>query len=611
MGKAQIISEIGDGLYNIEVNYDSSIVDERLSILNDKIPFIESKIDEMIDQVIFAIASVSDAESILKTKTEAVENAESSRETFKSAMESDYFYQTAKQEFKDAENELSQALSNARKNKDPNAAPEYDILVVAAQNVFDNAQLALNNVTTKIAYDTACKNYDDAVKEKKAADKDLLQKQTELDTLVEVDQVLKMRLLLSQRQKAEFESYANRDYQTQAWCADLSSGLTGIVGTIEPVAEYENGINIRPGYSDSAVWNKERDGQAVIFRALPVEDAMLNFALMPAIQKWKPTYRYGTLSNIDYEANKGDVSLDVAHSHIQNILVNASSTLTNIPIEYMSCDAGAFENNDRVVVTWIGYDVANTAKVIGFIDNPKSCGWEEPWDGPTLTSKHSWVYWNQYHSSDVFGETIEGADAEITLSDGTCQIFYDWEYEAWLQEHSLFYVPCVAPDYTPFYGNATKMKFKATSGYIYCGTYVYQERSDWCFVGGFASDGAIIVIHLISGYTIDTPFTGCLTHPEMSVVHTNEDAWELTEGTIDPDDLDWAPPLSGEEQYTIRRYYKNVGPDNDNYYDFPETMVSVCAVGIEMSTNQGMGVGWTPGGNAGPGSINMDYIGII
>lgn len=162
----------------------------------------------------------------------------------------------------------------------------------------------------------------------------------------------------------------NLDYQTSAWCADYTQGLSGDVGTIEPGSDRNVGINIQPGYSGESAWNHDRDGQATPFLTFDVADAMRNFAMLPALKKWRPTYRYGTISNINYVENTCSVTIDSQTS--LGLDINYQSVYTDVPINYMSCNAAAFENNDRVIIRFIGSD-PTTAEIIGFIDNPKGC----------------------------------------------------------------------------------------------------------------------------------------------------------------------------------------------------------------------------------------------
>ena len=165
----------------------------------------------------------------------------------------------------------------------------------------------------------------------------------------------------------------DQDYRTQAWCADYTEGLTGDVGTIEPGTESKNGINIQPGHEGGAVWSGPRDGQATPFLTMDVADAMRNFAILPAIQKWRPTYRYGTISNIDTDNDICTVTLDALTSSVQGLNINHRSVFNAVPIEYMDCNASAFEDGDGVIVKFSPYNIAGQPKVIGFRSEPKPC----------------------------------------------------------------------------------------------------------------------------------------------------------------------------------------------------------------------------------------------
>jgi hypothetical protein len=157
-----------------------------------------------------------------------------------------------------------------------------------------------------------------------------------------------------------------------AWCADLTEDLSGEVGTIEIPGERES-VNIQPGYDGNAAYNAARDGQLQPAIAGTPESAFYNLALLPGWQKWKPTYRFGTVTAIDGDIC--DVSLEAATSSQQNMNINQSVTLSNVPIEYMTCNGAAFSEGDGVIVEFEGQDW-NSPKVIGFKDNPKPCGWQ-------------------------------------------------------------------------------------------------------------------------------------------------------------------------------------------------------------------------------------------
>lgn len=115
-------------------------------------------------------------------------------------------------------------------------------------------------------------------------------------------------------------------------------------------------------------------GDGVMFATdvMSPEQYYWNLAAMPAWQKFKPTYRWGTLTALDKDANLASVTLNNATSSQQSLGINQTSTLTNIPVVYMTCNARAFEVNDRVVVQFLGQDWANP-RVIGFLDNPRPC----------------------------------------------------------------------------------------------------------------------------------------------------------------------------------------------------------------------------------------------
>ncbi len=98
--------------------------------------------------------------------------------------------------------------------------------------------------------------------------------------------------------------------------------------------------------------------------------SFFNQTLLPAWQKWRPMYRVGTITALSdgYAA----VLLDEALSSQQSTKVNRTKALTRIPIEYMECNADAFEVGDRVVVEFRKQDPERPV-VIGFESHPKAC----------------------------------------------------------------------------------------------------------------------------------------------------------------------------------------------------------------------------------------------
>jgi len=186
---------------------------------------------------------------------------------------------------------------------------------------------------------------------------------------------LKVDVLKLQRESLikkadELEALTPIAVTTSAWCADLTEDLSGEVGTIEIPGESVH-LQIQPGYEDNAEYDEDRDGILNPTITQSPAQAYYNLAMLPGWQKWMPTYRHGTLSNLS-----GDlctVTLDQALSSQQDLDVNQSTVLNSVPIDYMECNGAAFSNGDKVLVEFEGQEFTSP-KVIGFKDNPQPCG---------------------------------------------------------------------------------------------------------------------------------------------------------------------------------------------------------------------------------------------
>lgn len=178
-----------------------------------------------------------------------------------------------------------------------------------------------------------------------------------------------------------------------AWCADLTTDLSGAIGTIEIPGE-RGSVLVQPGYSGNAAYSKARDGHLQPSIAGDPSAVYYNLAMLPGWQKWKPTYRLGAITAIDKAAHTCSVTLDAAASSAQSLDINQGVNLTAVPIVYMTCNSGAFSVGDRVVVQFQSQDFTKP-RVIGFESNPKACGWSEHWDdgaSPLLCKNHQWMY---------------------------------------------------------------------------------------------------------------------------------------------------------------------------------------------------------------------------
>lgn len=181
---------------------------------------------------------------------------------------------------------------------------------------------------------------------------------------------LKSRKLGCGKRKKYLEDKISADETIIAWCADLTENLTGDVGLIEVPGESVS-FNIQPGYNGNATYNQARDGQLVPTVIQTPAQAFYNLAILPGWQKWKPTFRYATITSID--GDTADVDLDPTTSSQQSLNVNQAETLESVTIEYMDCNGVAFNVGDAVIIKFENQSWS-TPKIIGFKDNPQPCG---------------------------------------------------------------------------------------------------------------------------------------------------------------------------------------------------------------------------------------------
>jgi hypothetical protein len=179
----------------------------------------------------------------------------------------------------------------------------------------------------------------------------------------------KLRIQGLTRRLVEMEDVTEAGEPQSMWCADLTEDLTGEVDTIE-IKGAPDQILIGPAGASGFDQNKLTN-----VMAMSSAQAGLAWALLPGWQKWRPTYRVGVIHSIDYGADTASVTLDPATSIAQELNVNQGETseLETIPVEYMTCDAEAFDNGDRVVVEFAGQLWEQGPKVIGFETNPQPC----------------------------------------------------------------------------------------------------------------------------------------------------------------------------------------------------------------------------------------------
>lgn len=236
--------------------------------------------------------------------------------------------------------------------------------------------------------------------------------------------------------------------QVDAWCADLTEDLSGEVATAEVNAEAEQ-VLVRPGYEGGAVYDVARDGALQPALSGTPAGVFYNLAMLPGTQKWRPTYRVGTISDLDYDAGTCSLTLDAATSSQQGLNINAQTGFADVPVQYMDCSTQPFEPGDRVLVLF-AHD-PETPIVVGFESHPQPCcdscvarteftvtltagGGDIPMPGPDevfndICPDSEWrlqrqqilsdgsTQWNRIHGGAFLRHTTDGVYDGVTFDD--------------------------------------------------------------------------------------------------------------------------------------------------------------------------------------------------
>jgi hypothetical protein len=210
------------------------------------------------------------------------------------------------------------------------AVLDSQITTVSGQITTKQAEsLVLENLITSYIGDPT------KTQELKTASKNLVVKQNELYELRMTKKVYELQKKALQLRIAYYNANTPEDPTAPAYCVDLTEDLTGVVGTIEIPGE-RGSVRIRPGYNGRATYDRTRDGQ--LFPAIcqnPFQ-CFYNWAMLPGWQKWLPKYKFGTILSIDYNNNICNIDVEAATSSAQDLDVNSSLYLEDVPIEYMN-----------------------------------------------------------------------------------------------------------------------------------------------------------------------------------------------------------------------------------------------------------------------------------
>lgn len=183
------------------------------------------------------------------------------------------------------------------------------------------------------------------------------------------------RARLKEATKRLAELALEEDPVIDAFCADYTKTLNGIVGTCEVNGEGAQEVVIRPGFTDDAEYDADRDGLLFHRNSLSAEQAYFNAAIFPGWQKWKPTYRVGVVLESTVE-EPPRLNVDFRpidpRSSAQGLPINQRSVIT-AAVDYMACRADyVFKPGDRVLVEFREQNWGEPV-VIGFADGPRPC----------------------------------------------------------------------------------------------------------------------------------------------------------------------------------------------------------------------------------------------
>lgn len=338
----------------------------------------------------------------------------------------------------------------------------------------------------------------------------------EAEIAAETDETAKARLellVLSAEKRIEFLGANIPDDPTVSiWCADLTEDASGSVGTMEVPGEESGTVMVRPG---GEAYSAARDGVLVPLLAQSPEQTFFNISMTPGWQKWQPLWRFGTITDIDGGADTADVTLDAATSSQQNLAVNQTGTISDVPISYLTCDSEAFDLGDEVLIEFTGQDW-DVPVIIGFKDNPQACGSVCP-ESPAINynwcmeAEDGWVSAQTAARSDDLAKTgtyswkLTGKNVTAVGDKFTTQTGVSYTLSGWIRNEDILPAGNLAKVVvrTGTDGGAIIASDSVTSETLSLGG--WHEISAGPFTDPTPGPNAVIdlVIEEISGFTVD------------------------------------------------------------------------------------------------------------
>lgn len=146
----------------------------------------------------------------------------------------------------------------------------------------------------------------------------------------------------------------------------------------ETVVYTERPINLIPPDSPS--------GRLVLAATMSDAAVFANAAIEPGHLKWKPTWRYGTITAM--AGDFADVRLEAIAARSlsgrpeePDLALDETLALSSVPIRYPPCNGEVFEVGDAVLILFEGF-ARDQPKIIGFRREPRPCvggrtGWTQ------------------------------------------------------------------------------------------------------------------------------------------------------------------------------------------------------------------------------------------
>jgi len=335
MGQATIISGGTSGSYVVEFDYGKTIKDATVASLVAILEALETRITAAQSEF---DAQVAIEDAVKVTVQEKINAYIAATQALSSALE------TQAQALEDFESVASSQASTDQQKAQSQAA------LISANTAVEEAQKAIQP-----ALDEYTKEAKKLAEERKKSGK------------------LELALLPLKGEKAartkdqNYWTGINTQEIKQAWCVDLTENASGTVGVLEIPGE-GNIVLIKAGGAAPTL----SDGRLRAREVQSPEQVYFNAAILPGWQKFKPTYRRGVITALDLDADLASVTLTDDRSSAQGLGINLVTSLDAVPVEYMACNAKAFDMGDACVVQFINQDWAQP-KVIGFVSNPKPC----------------------------------------------------------------------------------------------------------------------------------------------------------------------------------------------------------------------------------------------